>query len=241
MTDRPPRITDTNRQARNRQKGKPRKRTEVVPPVYLEPWEKQPRESSQRYEAFLVYRDQLDHGQLRRSLERAAHAVKKHPQTLAEWSREDHWRERAAAWDRHLQSVRDAQHIRAVEAIAARQGMQVQAAAATLQAPIQALLEKIQRDHDYLDQLSAWQLTRLALAASRAMPVVIQSERLIQGLSTQNVDAHVEGDVTLRDARAAAEAMTTVARERFLIGEGIEDGRAHERQDAARRAQERGG
>lgn len=244
-TKRPAGVTAKHADAKKRRRGQPRDRTKVAPPVYLEPWEKQPGESIERYEAFLVYRDQLTNGALRRGLERAAHACGKHPSMLEQWSREDHWRERVGAWDRHLQSVKDAAKIRAIEAIAEREAMQLQAAAQTLQAPLQALLTNIaefqSRGENYLGGLTPWQLTRLSLVAARAMPSVIQGERLVQGLSTANVDAHVSGDVSVRDARAAAEAMTPIDRERYLLGEGFSDGRDTDRRDAAQRSQDRAG
>lgn len=236
---RPTRVSDKNRAARNARKGKPKARTEVLPPVYLEPWEKQKGEGLTRYEAFLAYRDQPEQGQLRRSLERAAHTVGKHPGTLETWSREDHWRERVAAWDRHLQSVRDSARIRKMEEIAEREAMQLAGSTAALQQPIQAVLQRIQTmqqaGEDPWSDIALDDLMRLAVRSARAMPAVVAGERLVHGLSTANVDAHVRVD----DRRQAAEAMTPVERERFLLGEGVDDGRAGERERAARRAQAR--
>lgn len=236
---RPPRVTDAARKARAAKKGKPRKRTEVLPPVYLEPWEKQRGEGASRYEAFLAYRDQPEQGQIRRSLERAAHTVGKAPGTLENWSREDHWRERCAAWDRHLQSVRDHARIRKLEEIAEREAMQLAGSTAALAQPIQALLQRIQTiqqaNGDAWENVDIEALTSLAVRAARAMPMTVAGERLVHGLSTANVDAHVHVD----DRRQAAEAMSPVERERFLLGEGVDDGRAGERERAARRVADR--
>ena len=222
---------------RKAKKGQPRERTAVLPPAYLEPWEKHPGESTSRYEAFLIYRDQPAQGQLRRSLERAAHAAGKAPATLEGWSREDHWRERCSAWDRHLQAVRDAAKVRELEAIGVRQAQQLAAATQTLQAPIVALLTRIQRRQEADPAADPWAgigdaaLAQLAIRAARAMPHVIVGERLVQGQSTENVDVHA----TVTDARRDAEAMPPIERERFLVGEGVDDGRAVEREKARAR------
>jgi hypothetical protein len=234
---RPARVTAANQQANKARKGKPRERTRVLPPAYLEPWEKQPGESRSRYEAFLVYRDQPAHGQLRRSLERAAHACGKSPSTLEQWSREDHWRERVSAWDRHLQAVKDAAKVRELERIGERQAQQLAAATASLQAPIVGLLQRIERrrqlnPEDPWEGISDVHLAQLAIRAARAIPHVIVGERLVQGQSTSNVDAHV----TVSDERRDAEAMPPVERERLLLGEGVDDGREQDREKARARA-----
>ena len=70
------------------------------------PWESQPRESDEAYAAFLAYRD------LGRS--RTHEATRKHLgkrpgylKPLERWSALRQWRERAGAWDAHLQAERD--------------------------------------------------------------------------------------------------------------------------------------
>lgn len=234
----PARVTPAHKAASKRKKGQPRQRTEVLPPVYLEPWEKQPGESRERYEAFLVYRDQPAQGQLRRSLERAAHSVGKAPGTLENWSREDHWRERVGAWDRHLQAVKDAAKVRELENIGVRQAQQLAAATFALAAPITSLLNRIEArrqenpNEDPFGGMSDAALAQLAIRASRAMPMVIVGERLVQGQSTDNIDVHA----TVSDARRDAEAMPPHERERMLLGAGVDDGRGLERQKAAERA-----
>jgi hypothetical protein len=237
---RPKGMSDESIETGKRKRGQPRERSRPTPPIYLEPWERQPGEAEVRYQAFIAYRDQLSQGQLRRGLERVAHAAGKHPTLIERWSREDHWRERCAAWDRHIQSVRDAAKVRAVEAIADREAAQMAAAAQALAQPIQALLMRINAQmaakEEPFEGLTMWQLANLARASARALPAVIQGERLIQGLSTSNVDAHVSGDVTVSDARRQAEAMPPMERERFLLGEGFADGREAEREEAASRS-----
>lgn len=222
-----------------------RKKPETAPVVYLEPWERQADETHERYSAFLIYRDQPAQGQLRRSLERAAHACGKSPSTLEQWSRQDRWRERVQAWDRHLQAVQDAAKVRKLTELAEREALQLHSATQTLQAPIVALLTRIQtvqgQGEDPWEKINISDLTTLAIRSARAMPHVIVGERLVHGLSTTNAQVDVTGDVRIEDARRQAEAMSPVERDRFLLGETVDDGRGGAREKAARRLAERAG
>src|SRR5688572_20130642 len=103
---------------------------------------------------------------------------------MEEWSRLDHWRERVPAWDRHLQSVKDSARTRELEAIQRRQAQQIAGSAQVLQAPIVALLTRLEKNGvEVYDGMSTLALSQLAIRAARAMGIVIQGERLVHGLS----------------------------------------------------------
>ena len=63
--------------------------------VEAEPWERQPKESTQAFEAFAMYRDMG----ASRSIRKAAQNLNKAVTTLAEWSSRHEWVKRVAAWD----------------------------------------------------------------------------------------------------------------------------------------------
>lgn len=63
--------------------------------VEVEPWERQPKESAQAFEAFAMYRDMG----VSRSIRKVAHNLNKAVTTLAEWSSKHEWVKRVAAWD----------------------------------------------------------------------------------------------------------------------------------------------
>lgn len=63
--------------------------------VQIEPWERQPKESAQSFEAFAMYRDMG----VNRSIRKAAQNLNKAVTTLAEWSSKHDWVKRVAAWD----------------------------------------------------------------------------------------------------------------------------------------------
>jgi hypothetical protein len=76
------------------------KKKNSPPPL---PWERQPKESEEAYEAFLAYRDLgVD-----RSLDRASQVRTKSIQTLKTFSARWDWIERCRHWDNYLQSERD--------------------------------------------------------------------------------------------------------------------------------------
>lgn len=63
--------------------------------VDLDPWDRQPRESSKAYEAFVIYRDMGAD----RTTRSTAEALTKSETLIKEWSSKHGWVERAAAWD----------------------------------------------------------------------------------------------------------------------------------------------
>lgn len=62
-----------------------------IPP---QPWERQKGENTKRYEAFCIYRDMHP-----RSLYKVAEQLAKSRTLITRWSAQDHWVDRAAAWD----------------------------------------------------------------------------------------------------------------------------------------------
>jgi hypothetical protein len=69
----------------------------------VNPWDRQTGEGTERWAAFLTYRD-LGPG---RSLVRAAEEVGKTPSLIERWSADDQWVDRVQAWDDHLARVGD--------------------------------------------------------------------------------------------------------------------------------------
>lgn len=220
-------------------------RGEVLPPAWTEPWERQPGEGDQRWEAFVIYRDQPTNGITRRSLEKVAASCGKHHTLIERWSRQDGWRQRVHAWDAHVQSQKDLAFIRRREQIADEHARQLGAVRMALVQPTLALLDRINRARqqgtDALDGIPTSELLKAMVGASRALGPVMQIERLSAGLSTTNADVHVSGDLGAVEARRQAEQMPPLERDRLLLGDGVDDGRGGEREAAEARAAARGG
>ncbi|MGA5497723.1 hypothetical protein ACPCSP_25500 [Streptomyces cinereoruber] len=70
----------------------------------LDPWEPQDGESARRHGQFITYRDI---GRTR-TLQKAAEALQIHPVNVRKAAAQFRWRERAEAWDRHLDRLYEA-------------------------------------------------------------------------------------------------------------------------------------
>ncbi|MFI0827266.1 hypothetical protein ACH4Q7_22740 [Streptomyces roseolus] len=70
----------------------------------LDPWEQQPDETARRHGQFTTYRDL---GRTR-TLQKAADGLQLHPVTVRKAAATYRWRERAEAWDRHLDRLYEA-------------------------------------------------------------------------------------------------------------------------------------
>ena len=61
----------------------------------IQPWERQPGETTKQFEAFQVYRDMDEE----RSIRSVAKALDKSKNLIGRWSAANNWVDRAAAWD----------------------------------------------------------------------------------------------------------------------------------------------
>lgn len=97
------------------------------------PWQQMEGESGKAYEAFCVFRDQG----ATRSCSRVARHLGKSGQLIRRWSATYDWQARSAAWDRHLEAVRDQAWVKAQTAhpdeIAAMNARHAEAAVAVQQ------------------------------------------------------------------------------------------------------------
>jgi hypothetical protein len=90
-----------------------------------EPWERQPGETANRYNAFCEYRAMP---RLDRSLRGLAATLGRRDHgSLGKWSTENHWRTRVEAWDAHLDALeREAQEQRIREIGALRADVSIE-------------------------------------------------------------------------------------------------------------------
>lgn len=198
----------------------------------LQPWDRQPGEGDERWQAFLIYRDQLDAGEPRRSLRKTAASLDKSLTLVGRWSEKDDWVKRVQAYDREQDAIRQAAQVKELEAMVRRQGVSLSAAAQMLLAPINAFLRKLQAEREanpgadpYADY-SLRELFREAKEAAKLLPNLVQAERLVSGLSTQNLGGHDGGpvDVRVQEARRRAQGMSRSELERELVGEQLQPG-----------------
>lgn len=197
-----------------------------VDPMDLDPWERQPNESENAWVAFQAYRD-LDPP---RSLKRAGAVIGKGSRYCESLSSTWKWQKRVQAYERYLDAQRRKEFAEANKAVEVRQRATMEDASAVLAAPIEAFLKKAREYHErgeeLFDQLTTAQLQALAIEAVRYLPQLIQTERLVTGLS---IDPSGAGGAHggKEEAIRALESASRDELERILYGEGErDDGRA---------------
>lgn len=193
----------------------------------LDPWERQPGETDAQFLAFVAYRD----AEKPRTLRKAAAALRKSIRVMEKHSAMCAWPMRCAAYDRHLDAISRRENEARNKGIEKRQQQHLSAAANALAQPVVAFLTRIQEfqkknpGEDPFKQFTLDQLQRMAMESIRYMPIVVQAERLVAGLSIDPAGAGA-GDFTVDDARRKAESMSRPELQQFLLGEEYNDGRA---------------
>lgn len=145
-----------------------------------EPWERQDYDTEESWPLFVAYRDQT---RPRRGVLSAFRGRPVDPVKVARWYREFFWKERAAAYDDHLDEIRRAE----IEAMHAEQAREVAAKHMALLADarevsareLQKLLARAQESQ--LEILKPRDLIRL-------METTVRFDRLVRGESTDNID-----------------------------------------------------
>jgi hypothetical protein len=228
----------TKRPARKRKPSGP-------PPELLDPWDRQPGESDQAWQAWTAYRDQ----ELPRSLRRAARTHGNHLTTMAKHSERWQWVTRAAAWDVEKDRARTREMLAEQEALGRRHATIAQGHLQALNATMGEVLRRLNLPEGdpvrtaMLQAMDPVDLLRLQTQAARAMPRVAQAERLARGLNTEGppaadpaADARRESDEELRRRLAGLES--TDAPAVFLAGADAGAARERARQMAEQRDRE---
>lgn len=143
-----------------------------------EPWERQPGESRQAFEAFTRYRDMPG----RRSHAKVAEALGKSEQLMAGWSSRWRWVDRVAAWD--------AEEDRIFREEVARQRIAV----ARKQAAVAALM--LQKATTRLQSIDADKLTATELERWMRTATDIERQALVLDEQTADTIKQAAGAVT---------------------------------------------
>lgn len=183
----------------------------------VDPWERQPDESEQAWEAFQKYRDLGRE----RSLQKVANTLGKSRQLMERWSKRWSWNRRAYEYELLLdRRVRD-ETVREIGAMARRHAQQSQLFQAALSLPATALMQRVQRDPQFVERLldgceDIDASGRRVLNTSRtlevmdtlrkfaeAFPKIAQIERLARGEPTDITEGRGNAGVTQHDTGRA--------------------------------------
>jgi hypothetical protein len=211
-----------------KRKPKPKGKAKAKPiraPAPEHPWDRQPNESAVAYAAFRTY---LLEGAAR-STTKVARACGKHKSLMDRWSAAHRWVARVDAFEAEAAKRQDEAILDELEARGRRQAELAVTTLEAMAAPSLELMRRIEKDPDVLRKLDLDRLVPLAATTARAIPRVVQTERLARGQSTTNVGGHRGGPLEIEGekgrsaaARAAAEQrvadMPDEALEAFLAG-----------------------
>lgn len=200
------------------------KQKPIRAPEPEKPWDKQPGESAPAYRAFREY---LLMG-AERSTRKVAQALSKSHTLIGRWSREKRWVARVEAFEAEAAKRQDEAALDELEERGRRQAEVAETTLEAMAAPSLELMRRIEKDPKALEKLDLKELVPLAATTARAIPRVVQTERLARGQSTTNVGGHRGGPIETKGggrsaaARAAAEErvadMPNEALEAFLAG-----------------------
>lgn len=192
-------------------------------------WDRGPNESAKAYAAFRVY---LELGPVERSIAKVVeHRAKtgqgKSRSPVSGWSSKFRWQARAEAFDAEGASRADATAFEILEQRAARQAEIAVRMLDSLEIPVDELDRRLAACEDdaarakLLEEIELPELFRTIQGAARALPRVVQVERLARGQSTTNVGGHDGGPIET-ESRVAAERWAKEATpdelETFLLG-----------------------
>jgi hypothetical protein len=148
----------------------------------MNPWDRQPTDTDEQFLWFVAYRDAIPPRALGR-IRAPGGTVRPPLQVLLEWANAGHWTDRVAAWDQHLDTLRQRERESAAGA-AGRQVAEEQEAALT-----QDLLDLAHRELDKLlmTSISTPAETLRPGEVNRMIENVVKLRRLQRGESTEQI------------------------------------------------------
>lgn len=189
----------------------------------VEPWERQPDESSEAFGAWVVYRDMVG----KRSCARVAQELTLAPALIRRWSADWRWVDRYRRWENHKDALARAAVLQEIVAFRRRAARQSMAKAQTVMLADMALTQRLgelgNNPSELLKNFSVEELYGMALRGASALPNLLRAEALALGDSTDRTEVAAQKD-TLSSQIAARPDL--LARAAALIEEaslGAED------------------
>lgn len=172
---------------------------------HIYPWERQPEEDDNAWNAFRFYRDlgpSRTFTQAIAGLKTRYYAdpdYKPSVHAIASRSSRGQWPERVLAFDKEQDRLYQIARGIAIREMADRHEGIIVEAIGSLMVPIQALQLAMENDEDFIKSLSktdAKKLISLSNIAARTIPSLMQAERLARGMPTEIVGGVIEHQVT---------------------------------------------
>lgn len=156
----------------------------IEKPEDVEPWERQVSESSEAFQAWILYRDMEG----KRSRRRVAEKLSISETLVTRWQVAHGWTERLRRWENHVDAEGRRAQIEAVIAFRKRAARQAMAKGQTLMLVDIALSKKLAKlgndPEKLLAGLSTSALLQLATRGAQALPTLLRAEALALGDTT---------------------------------------------------------
>lgn len=146
----------------------------------VEPWEQQPDESPEAFEAFRVYRDL---GEARSHL-KVCDEIGKARSLISRWSADHDWVARAAAWDFRTDKERQRANLDGIAEMSRRHAMVAQAGISAIGRVFGEVLRRIKDDPEILEEMAFDDLLGSLHRASANLPRLTTTEREARGVPT---------------------------------------------------------
>lgn len=160
----------------------------------IDPWERQPSETSEAFAAWIVFRDMEG----KRSRERVAVESQVSTALINRWSQDWHWTDRLRRWENHLDAVARQATIQAIVDYRKRAARQVLAKSQTMMLVDMALNRRMaDMGNDpakLLEKMSVAELLALSIKSAQALPNLLRAEALALGDSTERTEVTTHRD-----------------------------------------------
>jgi len=151
-----------------------------------QPWARMDGEDESHYAFFQFY---CSLPSTRRTYTAIANHYKKNADNVSKIARENGWKERVAAWDDERNRIYQLEVFEELQDMGKRHGPILKDAIEAIAIPLQVMAEKMRADPEQvmeeLGQKNLTQLHAMSIKSARALPNMMQTERLVRGLPTE--------------------------------------------------------
>lgn len=177
----------------------------------VDPWERQPDESSEAFAAWLVYRD----AEGKRTFKRVADELQKSTTLIYRWGTDYRWADRLRRWENHKDAVARAATLKAIVDFRKRAARQAMAKGQTIMLVDMALTGRLaELGNDpakLLKDMSVNELMQLSMRGAQALPNILRAEALALGDSTDRAEVSEQRDTLSAQIQANPSLLSEAA------------------------------
>ncbi len=177
----------------------------------IEPWERQPDESSEAFGAWVVYRDMVG----KHTFTRVSHELQISFTLVRRWAHEHRWVDRLRRWENHKDALQRQAVLDEIVAFRKRAARQSMAKSQTVMLADMALTQRMaelgNNPGKLLEGYSTTELYAIALRGASALPNLLRAEALALGDSTERTEVTTQKDTLSSQIAARPELLSKAA------------------------------